>query len=90
MQNLNSGMMVKRRVMGSLPAFVCLYVKRNNRMLTMYVSCCLDNFLLKNLILFIFGKNTFQECTYLKIGICLSYFSRFLCTGEKEETPLSI
>ena len=74
--------------MGSLPAFVCLYVKRNNRKLTMYVSCCLDNFLLKNLILFIFGKKHISRVhVFENRDMFELFFTFFYAQGKRKKHP---
>ena len=75
---------LKGRVMGPPLALVCLCFRRSVIVAfkIVSVSCSLDNFLLKNLIVFIFGKQLLKWCTYEKNGL-YTFFSHQGKTWQK-------
>ena len=52
--------------------------------------CSLDNFLLKNVILFAFLEIKFQNGAHLKKGLFLTYFSHFLVKEKIQKILLHI
>ena len=77
---------LKGRVMGPLFALVCTYFGKNVIVTCKIVSFMysLDNFFLKNLIVFIFGNQISKWRSFEK-GLFLTYFSHFLVTREKTQ-----
>ena len=50
--------------------------------------CSLDNFLQKNVIVFLFG-NQISKCAHLQKGLFLTYFSHFLVSRESYKNSFS-
>ena len=78
---------LKGREMGPLLVLVCPCFRKN-----VIVTCkivtflrSLDIFLLKNVIVFIFG-NQISKCRSFEKRLFLTYFSHFLVTGKKKQT----
>ena len=72
--------------MGPVFALVCPCFRKNVVVTCKIMSflCSLDNFLLKNAIVFIFG-NQISKWRSFKKGQFLTYFAHFLVTREKTQ-----
>ena len=81
---------IKSTQMGPLLAPVCPCFRENVIVTCKIVSflCSLDNFLLKNVIIF-FLEIKFQNGVHLKKGLFLTYFSHFLVNREKTQNSFS-
>ena len=82
----------KGRVMGPLLVLVCPCFRENVIVTCKIVSflCSLDNFFLKNVIVFFFGNQISKRRSFKKKGggAILTYFSHFLVTREKTQNFL--
>ena len=75
--------------MGPLLGLVCPCFRENAIVTCKFVSvlCSLDNFHLKNVIVFFFGNQISKWRLFVK-GVILTYFSHFLVTREKTQNFL--